>query len=319
MKAIVLYGPRKLEVTGTSVPVLPRGWVLVKTELVGICGTDKAFYTGTYKLLKTPLIPGHEVVGVVVEGSEELKGKRVVPEINFPCGKCEYCRLGLYTHCTGKKTLGIDLDGGMAEYFIAPVEALHVYPGPPEMGIFVEPLAAVLRALMLRPPKPGDKVAVIGTGNLAWLVVQALKKLYELHVELVVREGSVKAKHFKDLVDGIVHSSELVESTYDVVFEVSGDPNALNTAIRLVKPRGIIHLKSTPGTGAHANMTSMVVKEAEIVCSRCGTFREFKYAVKLLVGGKVVPRLDRVYKLDDGREAFEESLKPEYFKVAIRA
>lgn len=319
MKATVLYGPRKLEVINVDMPKPPFEWVLVRTELTGICGTDKAFYTGTYKLFKTPLIPGHEVVGIVDSGPEDVVGKRVVPEINFSCGNCEYCKSELYTHCPYKKTLGIDFDGGMAEYFVAPLKALHIYSGTPETGIFVEPLAAVLRALSLRPLKPDHRVAVIGTGNLAWLVVQVIKKLYGIKVDLLVKENSTKAKHYKGLVDNIVYIGELLESTYDVVFEASGDPNALNIAIKAAKPRGAIHLKSTPGIAAYVNTTLAVIKEVEVICSRCGTSREFKQAIKILTNGKVEPRLDVVYELENSKEAFEESLKPSYFKVAVRA
>lgn len=318
VRAVLLHAPRRLEVAEVPLPERRPGWVLVKTELAGICGTDKAFYTGTYKLFKAPLIPGHEVVGVVVEGSEELIGKRVVSEINFPCWSCEYCRSGLYTHCPWKKTLGIDFDGGMAEYFVAPASALHVYPGPPETGIFAEPLAAVLRALALRPLKPGDVVAVIGTGNLAWLTTQVLKKLSGVEVHVVARKGNSKAGYFKQIADSIIYTDELKGNTYDAVFEASGDHQALNTAIEVVKPRGVVYLKSTPGVPAHVNTTLAVVKEVELVGSRCGTFREFKKAVELLVKGVVEPRLDKVYNIDRAVEAFEEALKPYYFKVAIK-
>ena len=79
----------------------------------------------------------------------ELEGRIVVSEMNFSCGKCYYCRLGLYTHCPYKKTLGIDFDGGFAEYFIAPVIALHdIEDLDPIIATQIEPLAAVLNALM---------------------------------------------------------------------------------------------------------------------------------------------------------------------------
>jgi len=144
MDALRLYGPRDLRLEDVPIPEPPRGWALVRTEAAGICGTDKAFYLGTYPLFKSPLVPGHEVVVRVVEGPEGLLGKRVVAEINFACGRCRLCRSGLYTHCPRKRTLGIDFDGGMAEYFVSPVEALHAAERlDPVAGVAVEPLAAV--------------------------------------------------------------------------------------------------------------------------------------------------------------------------------
>ncbi|MEZ0393772.1 MAG: alcohol dehydrogenase catalytic domain-containing protein [Desulfurococcaceae archaeon] len=318
LRAVLLLGPGQVTVAEVKPPEVPKGWALVRSKLVGICGTDKAFYKGTYKMFKVPLIPGHEVFGVVEEGPEELLGKEVTSEINFPCWTCDYCRSGMYTHCPRRKTLGIDFDGGMAEYFAAPAEALHPFPGPPEKGIFVEPLAAVLRALSLRPPRPTDDVAVIGTGNVAWLTVQALRALYGVRADLIVRRGSSKAQAYRGLVKDVVPIDEAPESHYDVVFEVSGDPNALDLAIRLAKPMGTIHLKSTPGSPSSANMTVAVVKEVEVIGSRCGTFREFRKAIDLLLRGLVEPRLDSVFPLEDAREAFEESAKPGIFKVAVR-
>ncbi|MEM2013966.1 MAG: alcohol dehydrogenase catalytic domain-containing protein [Desulfurococcaceae archaeon] len=318
MKAVVLWGPRRIDVAEVSKPTPPKGWVLVEVELTGICGTDKAFYTGTYPLFKTPLIPGHEVVGRVVEGPEELVGLRVVSEINFSCWSCDYCRSGAYTHCPRKKTLGIDFDGGMAEYFVAPVEALHVFKGQPETGVFVEPLAAVLRSLSLEPPKPGYRVAVIGTGSLAWLIVQVLRKLYGARVDLIARRGSLKAEFFKGVVNRVVYADEAESSAYDMVFEASGNPDALNLAVDICKPLGVIHLKSTPGSPVTFYSTRAVVKECRVLGSRCGTFREFREAIRLVEAGIVETRLDKVYSIDRAPEAFEESLSGKYFKIALK-
>lgn len=319
MRAILLHGPRRLEVDDIPIPNPPKGWVLVRSLLSGICGTDKAFYTGAYKLFKTPLVPGHEVVGVIEEGPEEMDTTRrvVVSEINFSCGLCEYCRLGMYTHCPEKVTLGIDFDGGMAEYFIAPREALHYTNLNPELAIFVEPLAAILRAFSLKPVRPGDRVAVIGTGNVAFLTVQLLR-YYGVRVDLVARRESSKIGYFKSYVEDIIYVDEVENLDYDVVFEASGDPNALDLAITLVRPLGVIHLKSTPGARSNANMTMAVVKEVEIVGSRCGTFREFREAIRLLERGVIKPRLDKIYDIDRAEEAFEEALTGKYLKIAIK-
>ncbi len=316
MRAVLLYGNKRVEVGDVPSPSLQPGWAVVESELTGICGTDKAFYTGSYKLFKVPLVPGHEVVGRVVEGPRDLVGLRVVSEINFPCWSCDYCRGGFYTHCPHKKTLGIDFDGGMAEFFAAPASALHVFRGPPELGIFVEPLAAVLRALSLRPPKPQERVAVIGTGSVAWLIVQVLKA-GGFNVNVIARRGSYKAGAFKGLAE-VIYIDEVESNSYDMIFEASGDPEALDLAIEIAKPMGVIHLKSTPGSRAQARMTWAVVKELQILGSRCGTFRDFKLAVKMLEERLVEPRLDRIYSIDHAREAFEESLSPRYFKAAIK-
>lgn len=317
MRAVFLRGAGDLVVGSAEVPRPGSGWALVRSELSGICGTDKAFYRGSYRLLRSPLIPGHEVVGTVVEGPEHLVGRRVVSEINFPCWACEYCRSGLYTHCPRKLTLGIDFDGGMAEFFTAPQEALHPVDLEPGLGIFVEPLASLLRAFSLKPPAPGSAAAVIGSGSVAHLAAQLLRISGASAVDLVVRRESGKLGFFKPYVDRILRVGEAESSRYDVVLEASGDPEALSEAVRIARPRGAVHLKSTPGSPGSLSLTQAVVKEVEIVGSRCGTWREFREAIRLLSTGAVKPRLDRVYGISEAPRAFEESLKGEVLKVAI--
>ncbi len=325
MKALVLYGPRNAKVEDLPIPQPPSGWCLVKTLAVGICGTDKAFYTGTYELLKKPLVIGHEVVGIVVSNCDELTGKAVVPEINFSCLKCDFCRSGLYTHCPYKKTLGIDFDGGFAEYFIAPSWALHVVNNlDPKDAIFVEPLAALIHGLNLYPPRITDRCAVIGTGTLAYLLVQLLKLMGVDDVALIARSESRKVKYFESLgleiltIDEVLKCSKDPHHQYDVVFDVSGSTTALDVAIQIAKPRGLIHIKSTPGAPFKAHMTLAVVKELTIVCSRCGTFKDFDKAIDLISSNRIKLPPTKVFKgLDNAINALEESVKGIVPKVVV--
>lgn len=261
---------------------------------MGICSTGKAFYVGTHPLFKKPLVLGHEAAGEVIEGSSRLKGRLVVPEINFPCLRCETCREGLYTHCLDKKTLGIDFDGLSPNFFAASVEALHVTEGlDPVVATEVEPLAALLNALRQAPLRAGDSVAVIDTGNLAVMLLQLLAHL-GFEPVAVARRGSPKVKFVERYAAEVVFADELrgylSKRTrgglgFDAVFEVSGDPSALELAVEAVRPRGLVHLKSTPGSPATFNSTAAVVKEVRIVGTRCGTFREFREAIELLRRG----------------------------------
>ncbi|QOJ78997.1 alcohol dehydrogenase catalytic domain-containing protein [Infirmifilum lucidum] len=327
MKAVRLYGPRDLRVEEVEDPKPPEGWALVKTEAVGICGTDKAFYSGTYPLFKKPITLGHEVAGTVVKGPGELLGRLVVSEINFPCWKCELCRSGLYTHCPYKKTLGIDFDGGMAEYFVAPVTALHDASGlDPVMATFAEPLAAVLNALAQFPVRAGDRVAILGSGNIAYLLAQVLKEKGVWDAAVVVRDGSPKAKYFGSVGLDVVPLSALGDYMreasipgFDVVFEATGSTSALDLAIDIARPRGVIHLKSTPGGVFQANLTKAVVKELRIVGTRCGTFREFRLALDMLKTGRVKPLATAVLDgLENAPRAFEKAFERDQVKVVLR-
>ncbi|MEM0027850.1 MAG: alcohol dehydrogenase catalytic domain-containing protein [Ignisphaera sp.] len=326
MKALVLYGPGIAKIGDVPIPTPQGNWVLVKSVAVGVCGTDKAFYKGTYKLFKSPLIPGHEVVGVVVSDSP-LRGRLVVSEINFSCGSCYYCRSGLYTHCPYKKTLGIDFDGGFAEYFAAPQTALHIVNGLDSItATEVEPLAAVLNAFSQYPPRPSDNIAVLGTGNLAYLATQVLLHM-GLEPVVIARPDSPKTRYFVELgirvLDTKTALSYVSEKTpeglgFDMVFEATGDPQGLDIAIQLTRPRGVIHLKSTPGALATVNTTVAVVKEIRIIGTRCGTFKEFEKAIDLLKRGVVKPKITEVVKgIDNAVEALKKSLERHQLKVVV--
>lgn len=328
MLAARLYGPRRLVVEDVGHTEPPHGWAVVRSVAVGICGTDKAFYSGTYPLFKKPLVPGHEVSGVVEEGPEELKGKLVVSEINFPCGKCSYCRAGLYTHCPYKKTLGIDFDGGLAERFTAPLNALHVVESlDPVLATEVEPLAAVLNAVEQYPLPATALPVIIGSGNLALLTAQVLR-LMGFDPLIVARPGSPKAARLAGMGFRVVDAEEARrvarEATleglgFDAVFEASGDPGALNLAVELARPRGLVHVKSTPGSPVSLNMTTAVVKELRLVGTRCGTFREFEKAIELLKRRAVTPLITSVFDgIESAPEAFEKSFDRREFKVVIR-
>ena len=326
MKAAVLYGPRQLVVEDIELKRPSREWAVVEVKAAGICGTDKAFYTGSYPLFKKPLVPGHEVSGVVVEGPRDLVGLNVVSEINFACRKCRVCQAGLYTHCPNKLTLGIDFDGGMAEYFTAPLWALHTHKFPHERAFAAEPLAAVLHMFRVAPPRPGNFVAILGTGFLAYLSAQ-VARLLGANVVVVSRPGSVKARQFELAGFKVVHYEEAHEIGssmtdyglgYDMVVEATGTNAGLMLAVELVRPRGIVHLKSTPGGVAEYPQTLSVVKEVQLMSTRCGDWRDFKLALQLLSAGKIDVPVTKVYSLDDAVEAFERSLERDAFRVLVK-
>lgn len=328
MRALRIHGVCDARLEDVDMPQRPSNeWVLVKCEAAGVCGTDKAFYLGSYPLFKKPLVPGHECVGIVVEGPSELIGHRVVPEINFACGTCNFCKEGLYTHCPYKKTLGIDFDGCMAEYFVAHKNYLHIADDlSPEQCIVVEPLAAIINALNQYPPAPYMKVAIIGCGNLALLLSQVLKYM-GIEFTVIIRPDSPKRKILDSLRIDYVYLNELNEfikhntvegQGFDMVFEVTGSNEGIDLAVRIARPRGIIHLKSTPGGIAKFNQTLAVVKELRIIASRCGTFREFEKAIDLIRRGIVKPIITHVMGLEEGKSIFEKALERDQVKVVVK-
>jgi len=125
MKAMQLTAPRTaLKLTELPVPKPGLGQILVKVRACGVCRTDLHVLDGDLTQGKMPIVPGHEIVGVVAEtgpGVEQLKtGTRVgVPWLGYTCGKCRYCANGRENLCTAARFTGYHLDGGYAEYALA--------------------------------------------------------------------------------------------------------------------------------------------------------------------------------------------------------
>ena len=331
MKALVLYGAKDLRVREISDPLPSKNWVRIRVERVGICGTDKAFYKGSYKPLKIPIIPGHEISGIVdlvgEEVDRDLIGRRVTTEINVYCGKCWYCRNNMPTHCPYRETIGISIDGGMAEYVLTRADLVHVADDlSPIEAAFVEPLAAVLEMIEIEPIPKDANVAVIGIGTIGLLSIRVIKNYNPRLLVAISRPDSPKIAYAKrsgaDYVLSFDEALEIMKSEtpegagFDYVVEATGNPIGLDMAIELVRPRGVIAAKSTHGAPVSFNYTMLVVKEARIVASRCGPFDK---AINLL-RNKAIEVSDLVtstYSLDDGVEAFIKSFDRREVKIHI--
>jgi alcohol dehydrogenase len=331
LKALVLYSPGDLRLEEVPDPI-PRGdWVRIKVERVGICGTDKAFYKGTYRLLKSPLIPGHEIAGIVdmtgPEAPRDLLGHRVTTEINVNCRKCWYCRHGMPTHCPHRETIGITRDGGMAEYVLTRSDLVHVADDlDPGLLALVEPLAAVLEMNEMERIPPGSNIAVLGLGTIGLLSIAYIRTLSPRLLVGVARESTPKKQIALEMgADKIVTYKEALEIArsetpegqgFDYVVEATGSSSGLEMALDLVRPRGVIAGKSTHGAPVTLDYTELVVKEARLIGSRCGPFPP---ALGLMrrIRDKAARLITRVYPLEDGVKAFEASFDRRSVKIQL--
>jgi len=134
MRAMQLDAPRQpLQFRDLPIPVPAPGQVLIRTRACGVCRTDLHVVDGDLTQGKLPIIPGHEIVGEVVElgpGTTGLaSGQRVgVPWLGYTCGQCRYCRAGHENLCDRARFTGYHLDGGYAEYVVA--DARYCFPLP---------------------------------------------------------------------------------------------------------------------------------------------------------------------------------------------
>src|SRR5205085_6782332 len=242
--------------------------------------------------------------------------------INAGCGACELCRAGDARHCPARTVLGIHgRDGAFAEYLRLPVGNLLPVPDEltDERAVFTEPLAAACGITERVRFEAGARVAVVGDGKLGLLCAQALKVLTGARVTLVGRHTSkLRIARRRDIET--FKAEELPASfnrAFDVTVEASGSPRGFEAALRLLRPRGTLVLKSTFHAVTELNAAPVVVDEISIVGSRCGRFAP---ALELLSRGavEVDSLVHAEFPLADGVRAFERAAEPGVLKVLLR-
>ncbi len=306
----------KIRLRDAPRPAPRRGFAVIRLLYGGICNTDIELLRGYYGFRGTP---GHEFVGEVVAGSPALLGRRVVGEINLNCTRCSWCRRGLGRHCPRRAVLGIVRHpGAFAELLSLPEANLHVVPAeiPLPHAVFVEPLAAACEIREQVAIPPGSAVAVLGDGKLGLLVAQVLQAS-GARVRLFGRHREKIRIAEKAGVAGEVRRAKFPVAVYDYVVEATGSSEGLAEALRLVRPRGTVVLKSTVHGAVRLDAAPLVVNEVTVVGSRCGPFRP---ALELLASGRVrvAEMISESYPLREAPAAFRRAQQKGVLKVLLR-
>jgi len=262
---------------------------------------------------------GHEMVGVVEEGSPAWLGKRVVCEINCVCGRCDLCQRGLSNHCRNRTVLGIaGRDGCFADYILVPQRNLHAVPDvvSDEEAVFVEPLAAAYQVLAQCPIDRRTTVSVVGPGRLGLLVAQVLATT-GCKLTVIGRNPEKLERCEKKGVQGVHVDNLAACKNRDVVVDCTGSPQGLALAMSLVRPRGTIVLKSTYADAATPNLAPLVVDEVTLLGSRCGPFPE---AIDALARKAVEVRsmISRTFPIEQALDAFAAARDPQNLKILLK-
>lgn len=326
---------RKLRSVVKPLPKLRPRWALVRVRLAGICNTDVEILRGYHNFRGTP---GHEFVGEVAEvagisavARKQWIGRRVCGEINVSCSAygfkpvCEFCERGLKTHCARRTVLGIVAhDGAFADYLTLPLENLHLVPNSvsDEQSVFVEPLAAACEILEQVNANRFRSAAVLGDGKLAQLIARVLRTrisgvvMYGKHEKklALARRAGIATKK----VRGDASDLKRIKKSYALLVEATGSPSGLALAQQMTEPRGTLVLKSTFHGATPVDTWPIVVKEINVVGSRCGPFDK---AIALLGSGEMDPRpmMTRTFPLSEAQKAIAFAQQPGVLKVLLAA
>lgn len=314
MRALVWDGERAKVVDRAPEPECPSGTALVEVIAAGICSTDLQILKG-YMDFRGVL--GHEMVGRVVAGPSELRGRRVVAEINFACGRCQACAAGRRRHCPTRTVMGIlRADGAFADFVRVPIDNLHPVPDGLEdhAAVFVEPLAAAFRAEEQTRDHASGRTIVIGAGKLGLLVAQVLARRGD-DVSVVFRSEAGERR--LRLLGLQAVPMERAKAGADLVVEASGSALGFEAALDLVRPLGAILMKSTIADEHQLGLARLVVEEVTVIGSRCGPFPP---ALAALAAGeiRVDPLIDAVLSLENAVEALDRAGRPGAGKILLQ-
>ena len=301
--------------TDVPAPQPQRDEALLAVRLAGICRTDLEITRGYMDFAG---VMGHEFVGVVQAGPPGWVGRRVVAEINCPCGRCERCQAGMGNHCEHRTVLGIDgRDGVFAERVAAPVGNLHAVPDsiPDEDAVFVEPLAAACRIAQQIDLRSDQHVIVLGDGRMGQLIVRVLAGRVGRMTMVGRHEGKLAVAAAAG-VETVPAADFAATSQADVVIDATGSAAGFDLAMLAVRPQGTIVLKSTFAADSCMNLAPLVIDEVTVVGSRCGPFDE---AIALLEAGAVDtgPLISRRFGLSQAPAALEAARSSDALKVLI--
>lgn len=319
--AVVREFKQPLSLEDVEKPSIASDEVLIKVEACGVCHSDLHIAEGDWaqlrKMIKTPVIPGHEVVGRVVEKGDSVEGVEAgdrvgVAWLHWSCGECELCREGRENLCQKQQITGASVDGGYAEYIKA--KASHATKVPEPLDSYeAAPLfcagVTVYRAIKNAGVEPGQRVAIFGIGGLGHLAVQ-IAKTFGVEV-IAVDIAEDKLEFARSL--GADHT--LNGSTVDVVKELramggahvavvtSAAKAAYDQAFYAVRSSGTLVVVGMPADDL--TFPAIMMRELKITSSATGTREDLREVLELAAEGKVRCQIEKA-PLERINEIFDQ-------------
>lgn len=304
MRVAMYYNNNDVRIEEMAMPHAGRGELLVKVMSSGICGSDVMEW---YRIKKAPLVLGHEIAGEIVEIGEGVKnyklGDRVFVSHHIPCNTCRYCLNGLHTSCETLQTTNY-FPGGFAEYIRIP--ALNTDRGvfllPEELsfddGVFIEPLACVIRSQRVANLKAGQTVLILGGGisGLMHLMLAAamgagriiVTDINEYRLETAKKFGAEYVINAKEDVPSIVKQVNNGRLA-DLVIVSTGAISAFNQAIQSVDRGGTIlfFAPTNPGVNLSVPVNEFWRNEIKLVTSYANSPYDAAVAIELIRAGRI--------------------------------
>jgi threonine dehydrogenase-like Zn-dependent dehydrogenase len=332
MKALSLLGEGRVEITEIAEPTLNKGDLLLKVEMVGLCGSDLNSFRGRNPLITYPRVLGHEIAATVLEGNATVvAGTHVTVSPYTGCGKCPSCRRGRENACRYNETFGVQRDGAITERLAVP--AGKVYPStlPLKTLCLVEPLTVGFHAAARGRVTKDDVVAVFGCGGvgLGAIAGAAFRGARTIAIDL---DDAKLATAAKAGATDLIHSKrEDVRDSLrditggdgpDVMIEAIGLPETFRMAVEEVAFTGrVVYIGYAKEPVAYETKL-FVQKELDILGSRNALPQDFLDVMAMLDAGRfpVEEAVTAIVPLDEAPSILSEwSANPaEFTKIMIQ-
>jgi L-iditol 2-dehydrogenase len=317
-----------LSVEDVEPPALPDGFVRLRVEACGICGSDLHFWTGQQHPELTT-VPGHEFVGTVLDAPAGVADERYGASPIVRCGTCEHCLVGEWNLCRrGGELIGMGRNGALAEWVDVPaVNLVALGDVGPTVGMLAEPLAVAVRGVGLAELVASETVLVLGAGTIGLLAALVARRTCE---QVVVsaryphQVAAAEALGLESIAESDVIGWGKQHRPAAVIETVDGSANTLSDGIKVAKRGGRMIVLGTFAQPS-VDMFSAQLKEISIRPSfaygtRAGVDDFAEAAMVLAEHRHELPALvTHRFALDDVSAAFETALdkRSGAVKVAI--
>lgn len=336
MKALRFHEPGRVAVEQVPDPHAGPGEVVLRVHATGLCNSDVRVFLGEKKAAPG-VIPGHEIAGEIIEvgqGALANIGDIVSVCPILCCGRCSFCREGFRNRCPVRRTLGYDLDGGIAEFVRIPASIVtlgQLLPmqdaTPAHLRALLEPLACVLNSIESVQLHPGDPFAVVGGGPMGLMHVLAAQA-YGAGQILVVEPDPARRAVASELGARAITPDEASETGYGMtggegfsgVAMAVGLADALPAALSIVRKLGCINLFAgfPPGSAHALDLNRIHYDEIRLLGTQNAPFHHYARAARLI---PTMPALDRLvthrYPLAEAANAYSARLDKTGLKSAI--
>lgn len=291
MRAAVYRGPQRLAIEDVPRPEPPGpNEAQIRVTRAAVCGTDSSEWDHGPLLTRPPVILGHEFTGVIEATGPSVTelhhGDRVVAGAGVSCGECEWCRSGRTNLCSSYHTLGLHVDGGLAEYVNAPASTLMRVPDDvtDDEAALAQPLAVAMHAVRRSGVTPSDTCVVVGVGGIGAFIVSAARSrgvedliavdIDDERLETAMRLGASAAINAssKDLVEALRETAG--PDGPHVIIEASGVAQAPAASFEAVRRGGRVLLVGLQGAPREIDLFSITVREIEITTTLAHVFAE---------------------------------------------